>query len=154
LGLPAFVLQKSLQPLFFAREDTKSPFRYAVWAMVANAVLAVGLAPLIGWIASAIATTIAGWIMVWALARGARKMGTVARFDARIRRRIWKICIASALMGAALWGGTLILSPLLGTAGWRYFALAVLVIGGGLVYLIVAQVIGAFRLGELRRSLD
>src|SRR6056297_683233 len=43
LGLPAFVLQKILQPVFFAREDTRSPFRYAVVAMVVNAVLAVGL---------------------------------------------------------------------------------------------------------------
>ena len=44
LGLPAFVLQKILQPLFFAREDTKSPFRYAVVAMVVNAAVAIGLA--------------------------------------------------------------------------------------------------------------
>ncbi|MEL6646446.1 MAG: murein biosynthesis integral membrane protein MurJ, partial [Pseudomonadota bacterium] len=75
LGLPAFVLQKILQPLFFAREDTRSPFRYAVVAMVINAVLAVGLAGFIGWIASAIATTAAAWAMVWLLARGARPMG-------------------------------------------------------------------------------
>ncbi|MEM9320884.1 MAG: murein biosynthesis integral membrane protein MurJ, partial [Pseudomonadota bacterium] len=37
-GLPAFVLQKVLQPLYFAREDTKTPFRYALVAMVINAV--------------------------------------------------------------------------------------------------------------------
>ena len=42
IGLPAFVLQKLLQPLFFAREDTKSPFRYAMVAMVINAALAFG----------------------------------------------------------------------------------------------------------------
>jgi putative peptidoglycan lipid II flippase len=28
-GLPAFVLQKVFQPLYYAREDTKRPFRYA-----------------------------------------------------------------------------------------------------------------------------
>ena len=48
LGLPAFVLHKVLQPLFYAREDTRSPFRYAVWSMVVNAALAIGLMPLIG----------------------------------------------------------------------------------------------------------
>ncbi|WP_289084336.1 lipid II flippase MurJ, partial [uncultured Sulfitobacter sp.] len=57
VGLPAFVLQKSLQPLFFAREDTKSPFRYALVAMVVNVVVAVGLAPVIGFIAGATART-------------------------------------------------------------------------------------------------
>ena len=50
LGLPAFVLQKILQPLFFAREDTRTPFRYAVAAMLVNAAAAVGLAPLLGWL--------------------------------------------------------------------------------------------------------
>ena len=59
LGLPAFVLQKVLQPLFYAREDTKSPFRYAVVAMVVNAGLAIGLAPAIGYMAAATATTTA-----------------------------------------------------------------------------------------------
>jgi putative peptidoglycan lipid II flippase len=43
-GLPAFVLQKVLQPLYFAREDTRTPFRYALVAMVVNAVAAVGFA--------------------------------------------------------------------------------------------------------------
>ena len=70
IGLPAFVLQKLLQPLFFAREDTRSPFRYAVVAMGINAVLAIGLASYIGWIAAAIATSAAGWAMVWLLLRG------------------------------------------------------------------------------------
>jgi putative peptidoglycan lipid II flippase len=37
VGLPAFVLQKVLQPLYYAREDTRRPFRYAVWSMVVNA---------------------------------------------------------------------------------------------------------------------
>ncbi|MEM1345508.1 MAG: murein biosynthesis integral membrane protein MurJ, partial [Pseudomonadota bacterium] len=47
-GLPAFVLQKILQPVYFAREDTKRPFQYAVVAMVVNAIVAVGLAFVIG----------------------------------------------------------------------------------------------------------
>jgi putative peptidoglycan lipid II flippase len=125
LGLPAFVLQKVLQPLFFAREDTKSPFRYAVWAMIINAGVAVGLAPFIGWIAPAIATTLAGWVMVWMLARGGRKMGDVARFDDRFRRRIWRVCLASIAMGTVLWGGTVVLGPLLDMAGIRFIALTV-----------------------------
>jgi putative peptidoglycan lipid II flippase len=37
LGLPAFVLQKVLQPLFFAREDTRRPFYYALGSLVVNA---------------------------------------------------------------------------------------------------------------------
>ncbi len=150
LGLPAFVLQKVLQPVFFAREDTRSPFRYAVWSMAVNAVLAIGLAPAIGWIAPAIATTVAGWAMVWQLARGARRIGDVARFDARFLDRLWRICLASALMGLALWGGQILLETPLALRGWRIPALALLIVMGILAYGLAGQLTGAFRLAELR----
>ncbi len=153
LGLPAFVLQKILQPLFFAREDTRTPFRFAVWSMIVNAVAAIGLAPVLGWIAPAIATTLAGWAMVWWLARGARRMGETARFDARFFARLWRILLASALMGAALYGAGLVMAEALTTGGWRYLALAGLVALGGVAYAVVGQILGAFRLSELKAML-
>ncbi|MFD1196437.1 murein biosynthesis integral membrane protein MurJ [Seohaeicola saemankumensis] len=152
LGLPAFVVQKILQPLYFAREDTRSPFRYAVVAMVVNAVLAIGLAPVIGWIACAIATTLAAWVMVALLARGTRPMGEVARFDARFHGRIWRIIGASVAMGAALWLATVWMSPFFAMAGWRYLALLGLILIGIVSYFGIGQLIGAFRLGEFRRA--
>lgn len=153
LGLPAFVLQKVLQPLFFAREDTRTPFRYAVIAMIVNAVVAIGLAPVIGWIAPAIATTLAGWIMVAMLAIGGRRLGAVARFDDRFKRRAWRICAASAIMGAAMWGTLVLLGPLFGMAGLRYLALLALLAVGAVSYGIAGQAIGAFRLSEFRNAL-
>ncbi len=152
LGLPAFVLQKILQPLFFARSDTKSPFRYALVAMVLNAALAIGLAPWLGWYAAAIATTLAGWVMAALLMRGARPFGDVARFDARFNSRIWRICVAALVMGAVLWGAALVLQPLLFASGWRYLALAGLVGIGMASYFITGQLIGAFRLADFRRA--
>jgi putative peptidoglycan lipid II flippase len=150
LGLPAFVLQKVLQPLYFAREDTRRPFRYAAIAMVVNAVVAIGLAPFIGWIAPAIATTLAGWIMVWQLARGTRGMGEVARFDARFGDRLWRICLASAIMGAVLWAGNVALGPWLSVPYLRFAILGLLLALGAVSYGIAGQVLGAFSMGELR----
>jgi putative peptidoglycan lipid II flippase len=152
-GLPAFVLQKVLQPLYFAREDTATPFRYAVVAMVVNAVAAVGFAWLLGFIGAAIGTTLAAWAMVWLLLRGRRDMGEVARFDARFVRRLWRIVAAAALMGAGLWAGLLVWGPLLGLPGWKFLGLAILVLGGIAVYGILGQMLGAFRLSEFRRAL-
>ena len=77
-GLPAFVMQKVISPLYYAREDTRSPFRFAVHAMVVNAAVALGLAPFIGFIAAALGTTVAGWVMLWQLWRGTRPMGDIA----------------------------------------------------------------------------
>ena len=152
LGLPAFVLQKVLQPLFFAREDTKTPFRYALWAMIVNAVIAIGLAPTIGWIASALATTLAGWAMVVLLAVGGRRFGDVARFDSQFRRRIWRVCLASIVMGAILWLTMLLLGPFLALSGIRFIALAALIAVGMLTYALVGQALGAFSLRELKSA--
>jgi putative peptidoglycan lipid II flippase len=153
LGLPAFVIQKILQPLFFAREDTRRPFHYAVVAMVINAAVAIGLSPVLGWIAAAIATTVAGWAMVALLAIGSRPFGQVARFDDRFRARIWRIVLASLAMGGCLWGGLQVLTPYLGMAGIRYAALAALVAVGIVSYFGIGQIIGAFRLSEFKAAM-
>jgi putative peptidoglycan lipid II flippase len=153
LGLPAFVLQKILQPIFFARGDTRRPFHYALVAMVVNAGLAIGLAPFVGWIAPAIATTLAGWAMFACLAIGARRYGTASRFDARFHKRIWRILLASVAMGVALYLTNISLQPLLGVPWWRGLALLILMAVGALSYFGVGQLIGAFRLSEFKGAL-
>jgi putative peptidoglycan lipid II flippase len=153
LGLPAFVLQKVLQPLYFAREDTRRPFYYALVSLVVNAALAIGLAPAIGWIAAALGTTVAGWAMVWLLARGVRPFGDVARFDDRFRSRLWRICAAAAVMGAVLYGLMLTLSPFFGIDGWRWLALLLLVVLGAFAYYFAGRLFGAFRKSELKAAL-
>ena len=155
LGLPAFVLHKVLQPLFFAREDSRRPFLYAVVSMITNAVLAIGLMPWLGFAAAAWATTLSGWVMVWQLWRGSRKMGPEAGFDARFRARLPRIIAASLLMGAALWLGALALAPLLHAHLWRFLALLLLVALGVVSYFAIGTLIGAFRLSDfaaLRRD--
>jgi len=152
-GLPAFVLHKVFQPLYYAREDTRSPFRFAVWSMVVNAVVAVGLLPLIGFSAAALATTVSGWTMVLQLWLGTRRMGDEARFDDRFRHRLPRIIAASAIMGAALVGAELLLGPAIGTPGWRYAALAALVATGMAAYALSALALGAMRLSDLKAAL-
>ncbi|PWK59330.1 murein biosynthesis integral membrane protein MurJ [Roseicyclus mahoneyensis] len=153
LGLPAFVLQKVLQPLYFAREDTKSPFRFALVAMVVNAVVAIGLSFFIGFVGAALATSLAAWTMVWQLMRGKRAMGEVATFDDRYRQRVGRIVLAAMLMGVVLVVMATLLSPLLGTPGWRYVALTILVASGLVAYAITGQALGAFRIAEFRDAL-
>ncbi len=152
LGLPSFVLQKFLQPLFYAREDTKTPFRYALWSMAVNAVLAIGLAPVLGWIAPAIATTVAGWFMAALLLVGGRRFGEVARFDARFRRRIWRIGFSAVAMGVVLWLCCVLIGPALTTPGWRYLALLALITLGIGSYFAVGRLVGAFYPHELKAA--
>ncbi|EPX84728.1 integral membrane protein MviN [Rubellimicrobium thermophilum DSM 16684] len=160
LGLPAFTLQKVLQPLYYAREDTARPFRFAVWAMGVNAAVAVGLAgpidrlaPGWGFLAAAGATSVAGWVMVWLLWRGTRTMGDAGRMDGRLRARLPRILLASGLMAAALGAGWWALAEALHKPGLRYGALAGLVLGGLATYAVAAVVLGALRPAELRAAL-
>ena len=153
LGLPAFILPKLLQPLFFAREDTRTPFRYAIVSMIVNAALAVGLMPIFGWLAPAIATSAAGWAMVGLLALGARRFGREAQFDTRFRSRFWRIVAASVAMGVVLYLCQALAEPSFRIAGWRYLALTGLILAGIASYAGFAQALGAFKLSEFRATL-
>lgn len=148
-GLPAFVLQKILQPLYFAREDTRTPFRYALWSMVVNAVVAFGLMPWLGFLAAALGTTVAAWIMVGQLWWGTHVMGDAARADARLRRKAPLIVLSSALMAGALW----LMMGWLDRAGIGQVAgLAILVFGGAAIYFTLSFVTRAYRLSDLRSA--
>jgi len=152
LGLPAFVLQKVVQPLYFAREDTKRPFYFALVAMFVNAGAAIWLAMHIGFIGAAIGTTLAGWVMLALLWSGTRSMGQAARFDKRCKSRIWRICLASAFMGVALWGGQFLFSPLLEAPGLDFVGLLLLCFFGLAVYGGAGLMVKAFTRNELKAA--
>ena len=152
-GLPAFVLHKVFQPLYYAREDSRSPFHFAIVSMVVNAAIAVGLMPLIGFAAAALATTVAAWAMAFQLWFGTRKMGDAARFDTRFRSRVPRAVAASMAMALALYLGQLGLAETLVNPTWRYVSLALLITLGSLVYFSFGATIGAFRLSDFRRNL-
>jgi len=153
IGLPAFVLQKVLQPLYYAREDTRRPFYFALISMVVNLLIAVGLLPLIGFAAAAWATTLSAWVMVAQLWHGARRMGPAAQIDARLRNRAPRIFGASLAMGTVLWGTAQIMTPYLAMDGLRYLALLALVVVGIISYFGIGTLIGAFRLADFKANM-
>lgn len=152
-GLPAFVLQKVVQPLFFARHDTRTPFLCALAAMVINAVIAVGLAGSLGYLAAAIGVTVAGWAMLVLLWIRARLTGASAGFDAQFRRALPKILLAAVIMGTTLWIAVEFTQQFVGASAVRYLWLACLVVGGALFYGGMLLVLGAFRWDQIRSVL-
>ncbi|MFV0409298.1 MAG: murein biosynthesis integral membrane protein MurJ [Paracoccus sp. (in: a-proteobacteria)] len=149
LGLPAFVMQKILQPLYFAREDTRTPFRFAVNSMVVNAAVAFGLMHFVGFLAAALGTSIAAWVMVGQLWWGTRSMGQATRWDARLRRTAPRILLSSTLMAAALW---VMLRWTNGIGMARIPELALLVFGGAAIYFALSFATRAITLADLRRN--
>ena len=153
IGLPAFVLQKTLQPLYFSNEDTTTPFRYAVIAMVANAVLAVGLVPVAGYLAAALGTTLSSWLMVLLLWIGRRRLGTMANVDSRLLSFLPKALLASGAMAVVVFALVELLYPWLVASGIRYAALAAVVAIGAVSYFGAAIVLKAVSVTELRQIL-
>jgi len=151
VGLPAFVLQKVLQPAFLAREDTRTPLRYALVSMCVNIGIAIGLAPALGFLAAALGTTLAGIVNLWLLWRGVRRLDPTYRFDARLALRAPKILAASLGMGAVVLGLAQGLEWLM--PDWKALAILVVIVGGALAYGLLGTAMNAFRLSELRAAL-
>lgn len=152
-GLPAFVMQKVISPLYYARHDTRTPFRFAVHAMLVNVVVAVGLAPLLGFSAAALGTTVAGWVMLAQLWLGTRPMGAAAAPDARLKRALPRILAACLVMGAVLLLGRHLLRDALAADVLRYGALAALVGLGLASYGAAVLGVGALRPTDIRAAL-
>jgi putative peptidoglycan lipid II flippase len=150
VGLPAFVFQKVLQPLYYAREDTRRPFNYAVVAMIVNAGIAIGLVPVIGFVAAALATSLSAWVMVWQLWRGSRNLGVAAQFDARFASRAPRIVLAAIGMGVILWGASHLIGPSFNVRGWQFVGLIVLILTGITSYGLFGVLFGAFRLSDFK----
>lgn len=143
IGLPAFVLQKVLQPLYFAREDTKTPFHFALIAMVLNVGIAVGLAFKFGFLAAAIGTSLSSWAMVLLLWRGCSKMGDAVRLDARLKSRLPYILLASVGMGVVIFAVQHMLGDAFKTPTLRYVALLGLILSGMISYAAFLKLFGA-----------
>jgi len=148
-GLPAYVLVKILQPAFYAREDTVTPFRYSVVSVVANIALSLLLFWYLRHVGIALATALAAWINTVLLALSLRRFG-FCHLDARFRHRLPRILLASAGMGAALWGAQLATGTwLAGSYVERAAGLALLVVLGIAVYGVLAFSLGAVAKSDL-----
>ena len=149
-GLPAFVMQKVVQPIFFARHDTKTPFLCAVAAMIINAAVAIGLINTLGYLAAALGATIAGWAMLILLWHRTRSLGDSARFDSRMLVNLPKIIFASILMGIFLWLAVDQTSDLFLNTRLKVVWLFGLVFGGLISYGTVLMMLNALIPSEVR----
>ncbi|MDI9350100.1 MAG: murein biosynthesis integral membrane protein MurJ [Candidatus Symbiobacter sp.] len=97
VGLPAYCLLKLFTPAFFARNDTKTPVRVAVVAMVLNIVLNLGLIGLgFGPVGIALGTALAAWVNVGMLVMILRRRGFFS-LDEQAGRRLPRLVVAALL---------------------------------------------------------
>ncbi|PKR54651.1 murein biosynthesis integral membrane protein MurJ [Thalassospira marina] len=151
-GLPASVLVKVLAPGFFAREDTKTPIRIGIICMILNIGMIVVLMPLFGHLGIATATAVSSWINAISLGTILRKRNHLT-FDDRLKRRVPRIILSSAVMGLALWAAITFFWNAGYDAILRAAIMAGIVITGMVVYALIAQLSGATSFSELKSTL-
>lgn len=147
LGLPAFILIKSLTPAFYARQNTKTPVKIGLWAMAANMLLNIILvAPMVYFdvlaphAGLALATAGSAWLQVWWLFRALHRQD-IYRPHLEWARLWLKAFVGCALMAAVIFYvcptdfGVL-------SFGARAGYLAVLIVLGAVVYLLAMLALG------------
>ncbi|SFX54918.1 murein biosynthesis integral membrane protein MurJ [Marinospirillum alkaliphilum] len=151
LGLLAFMLIKVLAPGYFARQDTRTPVRIGIKAMVANMVFNLLLIIPLAHAGLALATAASAFLNAYWLARGLRKEG-VLHWSSGWGRYALQLLAALLMMVALLWW----LSPESQTwLDWslseRLLRMTLLVIGGAGLYAIALLAVG-IRLRHLRHG--
>ena len=153
-GLPAFVLVKVFATPFFAREDTKTPFKITLATVLANIVLSAALMFPLGHTGLAWATTVSGWLNVVLLLVALHRQDALV-VDTRLRRAVPRLCVAVAAMtGLLLTAGPAAQDWAARTFGAgdapQALVLVSLIIAGGGVYGAAAIALGAARLREVK----
>ncbi|MEQ1715172.1 MAG: murein biosynthesis integral membrane protein MurJ [Hyphomicrobium sp.] len=159
LGLPAFVMIKVFSPAYFAREDTKTPMRYATISLFANTLGSILLFFVfrdIGWrpeLGIAIATSIGGWLNAGLLWSTLKSRGQF-ELDARFTRNMPLIVLASLVMAGVLYASLQLLAPYLQAhQGFvvQGLGLALLVGLGLLSFAVVILATGVMSPAQLKR---
>jgi putative peptidoglycan lipid II flippase len=154
VGLPASVLIRVFLPGFFAREDTRTPMKFAMAAAAVNIAGSLSLFFVLGHVGIAIATSLSAWTNALLLGATLLWRGDLQP-DTTLRRRAALITLASVIMGGALWAAAIPLGRLFLPGNGlivQAAALGVLVVGGGFVYLLATQLTGAVSYRSLLRS--
>ena len=144
-----YVLVKVLTPAFFAREDTATPVRVAIFTMAVNVVLNLALISSLRHVGMALSTAIAAWCNVAVLGYILHKRGYFVS-DTRLRSRTPRIVLSGLVMAAALYQAQgLIWEP--GMDLWRQLAAVCGFVGLGLaVFGAAAHLSGAAKIAEIR----
>lgn len=118
LGVLAFMLVKVLMPGFYARQDTKTPVKIAIKAMLCNIVLNLVLIYPLAHVGLALATSLAAVLNATLLYRTLVKL-SIYQPPVGGRMFIMKLVFASAFMLLCLWLCLPLTAEWLGASVWQ-----------------------------------
>ncbi|KAA1171685.1 murein biosynthesis integral membrane protein MurJ [Marinobacter salinexigens] len=141
-GLLAFMLIKVLAPGFFAREDTRTPVKIGVIAMVANMAFNLALIVPLAHAGLALATSLSAWLNGYLLWRGLRREGAWKSQSGWPLFMLRLLLANAALAGVILWMKSPVDAWLVATGYQRAVDMAMLVGAGVAVYFVTLALVG------------
>jgi putative peptidoglycan lipid II flippase len=152
-GLPAYVMVKALTPAYFAREDTSTPVKIGLLAVLVNLVLNLVLMGPFQHLGIAAATSASAWLNTTLLAFVLFRRGHFS-IDTRLKSRLPRMVFATVIMALFLYLGMEGLNEMLaGGQLEKIMALFLLVSGGLIVYFAISFFIGVANKADLKRIL-
>ncbi len=142
IGLMGFILVKVLSPGFFARQDTKTPVKIGIIAMVANMVMNLILVFPLAHAGLALATSLSAFLNAFLLFRVLRREG-VYNPEAGWLKLGLQVLLANLAMAALLWWGTGDIQAWFAWSGWqRAMQLLLWIAAGAVLYFVVLLLTG------------
>ncbi|WP_370737186.1 murein biosynthesis integral membrane protein MurJ [Vibrio aerogenes] len=141
-GLLSFMLIKILAPGYYSRQDTKTPVKYGIVAMISNMFFNAVFAYFFGYVGLAMATALSALINMALLYRGLHIAG-VYQLHMNTVVFIMKLAISGIMMSVFLY---VMLDEIIYWLNWgiwrRGLTLAGLIVSGALVYVISCWISG------------
>ena len=149
-GVPAFAILKILSNLFFARNDTKTPFYFSVISVLINIIISVSLFSTLGFVIIPIATSISSWLNVLMHFYFINKRN-LHSFDSKFIYKLPRIILSVVVMTGVLY-------LLLGffsdkfnyNESWKFIYLFIIVIISLISYFLISNLTGAFKFKDIK----
>lgn len=148
-GILAFMLIKVFAPAFYARQDTKTPVRIGIIAMIANMVFNLMLVWHLEHVGLSLASTLSAFLNAGLLYKGLHQKG-IYRFERHWIALSLRFVLANAVMVAVLLAITPDSSWWLDGHGWIRVGWVLLICAAGAASYGVALLAVGFRPRELR----
>ncbi|MFG0770584.1 murein biosynthesis integral membrane protein MurJ [Vibrio plantisponsor] len=152
-GLLNFMLIKVLAPGYYSRQDTRTPVRYGIIAMVSNMVFNAIFAWFYGFVGLAAATALSAFINMALLYNGLHQQGVYKLSRKTVLFFARLIVAGGAMVAAILWQ----LEDMSVWLEWSFHSralmLAALIALGAIVYLLTALILG-LRLKDLKAATE
>lgn len=151
LGLPAFIINKILTPVFFARLDTKTPLRITTITIAINIALNLLLIKNLEHVGIAIGTSLASWINVGLIIYYCKK-SKIKLLSSSITSYIFKLIVACMVMSAILLQLVIFLPFLIYDGNYitKFLSLIIFISIGATMLIGMSQIMGIIAFHEMK----